>query len=144
MNKLKWEHRRSHERAVCFHGKKVQNYSTIATFPLAPPPHAALRRTSQLGPGLQVVGNPHSLHRLTWVLAVVDGSMYTCNICVQICGQDIYHSCRYSTWSWDVIGGLTLTGHMPRIRYIRGNCAGHMPRIRDEQSHFAKTYDTYT
>ena len=39
---------------------------------------------------------------------------------------------------------LTLTGRMPRIRYIRGNCAGRMPRIRNEQSHFARTYDTYT
>ena len=36
--------------------------------------------------------------------------------------------------------GLTLTGRMPRIRYIRGNCAGRMPCIRYKQSHCARTY----
>ena len=39
---------------------------------------------------------------------------------------------------------LTLTGRMPRIRYIRGNCAGRMPRIRYKQSHCARMYATYT
>ena len=31
---------------------------------------------------------------------------------------------------------LTLTGrgHMPRIRYIRGNCAGRMPHVRYMQN----------
>ena len=42
-----------------------------------------------------------------------------------------------------MIAPLTLARRMPRIRYIRGNCAGRMPRIRYKQSHCTRTYATY-
>ena len=43
-----------------------------------------------------------------------------------------------------VFGVLTLTRRLPRIRYIRGNCAGRMPHIRNMRSLFARTDVAHT